>query len=210
MIRSWVGVTVLGLVCWTGTAKADPDTHDGFQFRGTLGGGYLHDTRSYDPDPLSFGDVQIKGGAALLELYFGGTPIPGLVFGGYLSGMSAPGPTVEAGDQSVEAEGDQSIGLGSIGPYVDFYPNPRGGFHVLGTLGYGQVSFSEDGDTNDDETSSGFMLGAGVGYDAFVSDEWSLGGLAKLGYAWTGHEVGTVDAKDNAWMLGLSFSVSCH
>src|SRR5262245_5205557 len=119
MIRSWVGVLVLGLVCVAGTAKADPDTHDGFQFRGVIGGGYLHDSRTLEG---SFGGVSrsaegtAKGGAGLFELYFGGTPVPGLVFGGYLSGISAPGPTLED-DQNgeVEADDDFSMGFGSIG-----------------------------------------------------------------------------------------------
>lgn len=207
MIRSWVGVTAMAAVCWTGTAKADPETHDGFQFRGTLGGGYLRDSESVDDSEF---EATVSGGAALLELYFGGTPVPGLVLGGYLSAMSAPGPSAKVGDVTVEADDDTSLGLASVGPYVDYYPDPHGGFHVLGSLGYAQVTFDDGDGIVDDATSSGFTLGAGIGYDAFVSDEWSLGALGRLGYAWTSHDSGAFTVQDNALMLGVSFSVSCH
>lgn len=209
MTKWWVGVMVIATTCWAGTAKADPDTHDGFQFRATLGGGYLHDSESIEGVTNDF-DASVSGGAALFELYLGGTPVPGLVLGGYLSGMSAPGPEAEINGMTFEADDDVSLGLGSIGPYVDYYPDPLGGFHVLGSLGYAQVSFDDGDGVVEDATSSGFTLGAGVGYDAFVSDEWSLGALGRLGYAWTSHDTSGVTVHDDALMIGLSFSVSCH
>jgi opacity protein-like surface antigen len=210
MTQWWAGVTVVAVVCWAGAAKAAPDTHDGFQFRGTLGGGYLRDSESVDGSANDAFEATISGGAAMLELYLGGTPAPGLVLGGYLSGMSAPGPSAELDGTTLQADDDFSIGLGSIGPYVDFYPDAQGGFHLLGSLGYAQVTFNDGNDTIDQATSTGFTLGAGVGYDAFVADEWSLGALGRLGYAWTSHEISGITLNDNALMLGVSFSVSCH
>ena len=210
MIRTRVGITMMAVVCWAGTANADPETHDGFQFRGTLGGGYLSDSESVEGAGDGAFEATVSGGAALLELYFGGTPVPGLVFGGFLSGMSAPGPSAEFGGTTFEADDDTSLGLGSVGPYVDYYPDPQGGLHVLGTLGYAQVTFDDGDGIVDESTSSGFTLGAGIGYDAFVSDEWSLGALGRLGYAWTSHDTAGVTVHDNALMLGISFSVSCH
>lgn len=41
-------VTVVAVVCWAGAAEATPDTHDGFQFRGTLDAGYLRDGENVD------------------------------------------------------------------------------------------------------------------------------------------------------------------
>jgi hypothetical protein len=210
MTKWWVGALGLATVCWAGTASADPDTHDGFQFRGTLGGAYLHDSESVEGAGVTSEDFTVSGGALLLELYFGGTPVPGLVFGGFLSALSAPGPTVEAGGMTFEANDDASLGLASIGPYVDFYPSPQGGFHVLGTLGYAQVTADNGNGIIEEATSSGFTLGAGIGYDAFVSDEWSLGALGRLSYAWTSHETSGITVNDNALALGISFSVSCH
>lgn len=209
MTRSWVGVLVLAIVGWAGTARADVETHDGFQFRGTLGGGYLHDSESLEGAGNGI-DATVSGGAALLEIYLGGTPVPGLVFGGFLSGMSAPGPSAKVGNTTIEASDDQSLGLGSVGPYVDFYPSPQKGFHVLGTLGFAQVSFNDGNGTVDAASSSGFTLGTGVGYDGFVSDQWSLGVLGRLSYAWTSHDTAGVTVHDNALAVGLSFSVSCH
>jgi hypothetical protein len=211
MTRIWVGALVAGAVCWAGTARAAPYTHDGFQFRGTLGGGYLHDSESVEGSAnVQAFDASVSGGALLLELYFGGTLAPGLVLGGFLSGMSAPGPEAEVGEATFETSDDASLGLGSLGLYADFYPDPQGGFHLLGTLGYAQVTFDDGDGTVEAATSSGLALGAGLGYDAFVSDEWSLGALGRVGYAWTSHETSGVTVHDDALMVGLSFSVSCH
>lgn len=107
MGRSWVGILVVAIVAWAGNAKADPYTHDGFQFRGTIGGGYLHDSESVDGASI---EGKVSGGAALIELYLGGSPVPGLVLGGFLSGMSAPGPTFEVNGVEGEANDDTSLG----------------------------------------------------------------------------------------------------
>ena len=213
MTRWRAGLTVAAMVCWAGSAQAEPETHDGFQFRGTLGGGYLHDSESLEGTPVDF-ERSVSGAAALVELYLGGTPVPGLVLGGFLSGMSAPNPKAKFNGASVGSDDDATLGLGSIGPYVDYYPDVQGGLHVLGTLGYGLLSFDDGSGNGDDatssETSSGFTLGAGIGYDAFVSDEWSLGALARLSYGWTSHGPSAIPMHDDVLMFGLSFSVSCH
>lgn len=205
------GVVVLVALCWTEGAMADPETHDGFQFRGTLGAGYLHDSESVDdPGGNELAAGSVSGAAASFELFFGGTPLPGLVFGGFLSGMAAPGPSVKMNGVTFDSGSGTSLGLGSVGPYVDFYPNPQSGFHVLGNLGYAQVTFNDGNGTVDEATSSGFILGTGVGYDAFVSDEWGLGVLGRLSYAWTGHESVGLKVHDNVLALGVSFSVTYH
>ena len=146
----WVGVTLLGVaVSVCGSARAEPRTHDGFQFRGGLGVGYLSDSESVKG--VSAPSAKIRGAAVALELYFGGTLAPGLSLGGYVSALSAPGPDVKLSDgQSFASSNDMSLNLSTIGPYLDFYPDPHGGFHVLGTVGFARVSASEDGDDQPD------------------------------------------------------------
>ena len=58
------GALVLAFsVYWAGEAGAAPRTHDGYQFRGTVGAGFLSDSKSYDAPP--FGNVSgtVSGGA---------------------------------------------------------------------------------------------------------------------------------------------------
>jgi hypothetical protein len=59
-------------------------------------------------------------------------------------------------------QGNTGIVLGGIGPYIDWYPDPRGGFHatvlalgVLGGGGNGQLGL---------DIGSGFAVGGGLGY----------------------------------------------
>jgi hypothetical protein len=182
-------------------------THDGFQFRVTLGGGYLKVDESIETTSL---EGTISGAAGFFELYFGGTPAPGLTLGGFLAGVSAPGPSVEVEGIEFEGDNDTSLNLGSIGPYLDFYPNPNDGLHLLATLSYSQVTFNDGDGTVEEATSSGLGLGAGVGYDWLVGGEWYLGVLGRLTYAWTSHDTNGVTVNDNGLALGLLFSASYH
>jgi hypothetical protein len=172
-------VATIVLLCAV-PAFADPYVHDGFQFRGAIGPGYLSDTESYGDGSAS---ATLSGGSASLELYFGGTPVPGLAltFGGFLTGASAPGPSISVNGTTVGTANNVSLQLGTFGPYVDFYPFPSGGFHVLGTLGFAQLSTSNSDGTTTSE--NGFTVGAGVGYDFWVASNWSLGVLGRLQFA---------------------------
>jgi hypothetical protein len=202
---------VLGLLCSGSRASAAPRTHDGFQFRGALGGGYLSDSEKLDvPAGLTLlggPTATIHGGAIATEVYFGGTPAAGLVVGGFLSEMRAFGPSVSfPGGQTVTASGDRSLNLLTLGPYVDFYPDPTSGFHILGTLGLAVIDASNGDSTNSSAASSGFGIGGGLGYDWWVADEWSLGVLGRFTYAAMGHTTSGVNVTDNAIAPALLFS----
>jgi len=174
-----IGCVVFGLVLHSTPAQAEPNTHDGFQFRGAIGPAFLSDTETAADGS---GSATISGGAASLELYFGGTPARGLVVGGFVMGTSAASPSVSANGQTVGTASGASLGLGNFGPYIDYYPNPRGGFHVIGTLAFANLNVS-NGNGTQQNVASGGAIGAGAGYDFWVADEWSLGVLARLTYA---------------------------
>jgi hypothetical protein len=64
-----------------------------------------------------------------------------------------------------------------IGVMLDYYPDPRGGLHVGGTLGAGRANvYVERGE----RTEAGLGLMMGGGYDAWVGEQWSLGIAARM------------------------------
>jgi hypothetical protein len=154
---------------WAGRAMADPGTHDGFQFRGTVGGGYLADWTSGSGAGAT--SLTSHGVAGSLELYFGGTPLPGLAVG-VVSTLVLPGSNATL--------------FSTNGIYVDYYLDPQGGFHLIGVLGIAQIAL----DDKDSRISSEGMgtAGLGVGYDWWIGDEWSIGFLGRLTYAMASFE----------------------
>jgi hypothetical protein len=179
---------------WDGRAGAEPRTHDGFQFRGALGVGYLSDSESLSDSSFS---ATISGVGLGLDLYFGGTPARGLTIGGFVNATTAVGPSLSVNGKSLgSASNDVSLGLGLIGPYLDYYPDPTSGLHVLALAGLASLSVS-DGSGSSQQSGSGFGVGAGVGYDVWIGDEWSLGILGRLQYASTKLDSGGVTATDN-------------
>ena len=186
-------------------AAADPFYHDGFQFRGTVGPGYINDSASFSDGSAS---ATISGGGASIELYFGGAPVRGLglTIGGFVAGSSAIGPSFSQGGTTVSTSNSTSFGVGTVGPYVDFYPNPGSGFHVLGTLGFAQLQVS-DNDSNTTITENGFSLGAGAGYDFWVAGDWSLGVLARITFVNAKATTFGVTETDNVVAPALLLSV---
>ena len=65
--------------------------------------------------------------------------------------------------------------LYSVALFADIYPDPKGGFHIMPSLGWGFLFpyFSP----------KGLVLGVGVGYDYWVGPEVSMGVMARITYA---------------------------
>jgi hypothetical protein len=169
-------LTAYGVLAIAGEATADPRTHDGFQFRGTVGPGYLSTSTSQNG-----GDVSFKGLSGNLDIYLGGTPARGLVVGGTLNWATAFGPSVTFNGQSVNGAGNNTLSLLTVGPYVNYYLDPTQGLYFLGMIGYGAESYTQNGVSESSPGGPAFALGAG--YDLWVSDEWSLGVLGRFTYA---------------------------
>jgi hypothetical protein len=199
------------LLCAAG-AGASPRTHDGFQFRGAVGGGYLADGFTIPGaaislvGPVGVGstDVMFHGPAGAFEAYFGGTPAPGLVFGGFLTAMSTIGPKVVVNGAEIGQNSDVTLNFGMLGPYVNYYPDPGQGFHLLGMLAVAQTNVNDG--TTKYNSATGFGLGAGVGYDWWVGDEWSLGILGRFSWATMRSDQGEVSLTHAAVAPSLLFS----
>ena len=169
--------------------------HDGFYLRAGIGGGLLMAHFASDDSKDYGGSVRgsLLGGSLNFEFAIGGTPAPGLVLGGamYLSGAGHPAKqTVKVDGQTVSPLPSQDMALFLLGPFVDYYINPKSGWHVQGALGLASVAVAKTNQSNDDarvrarqQGGFGFMIGGG--YDLWVSPQWSFGGLLRMMYAST-------------------------
>lgn len=183
--------------------------HDGFYLRMSIGGGYLWS--EFSPGLLAANDLNGRSGA--FDLMLGGTPSDGLVVGagGWFNGMDHR-RAYRKGFEEEEVEGEVpwgSIGVGAIGPFLDYYPRPRGGFHVGGMVGFAGISVDGPGMTSDAvRDSAGGALGAWIGFDGWVGKQWSLGGQVR--YLGVVSENEIEDWQGRADTLTLSFTAVFH
>jgi len=157
-------------------------THDGFYTRLNLGFG--SQSASIDLG-ANFPNVSGSAGALDMGLLIGGAPSPGIVLGGAISLDTMRSTTLD-GDSGAQLK--TGTMLTSLGPFIDGYPNPRGGFHLGGTVGLSSLSFSNQNDVGTNR-AGGFGLAAWLGYDWWVADQWSVGGLLQLSGAHVGRSV---------------------
>jgi hypothetical protein len=190
---------------WELAAPPSRHRHDGLYLRlaGGIGTGF---DSSEGTGQLSRAGVAASGASGSVsgltgatEIALGASPIAGLAMGGgiYTATITSP----ESDD--VEFGGATGAGmrygftvtqLAMFAAFADVYPWPTQGFHVqggagLGTLvmGLGQPVAEGSAPTPilESHTGAGFGFMLGAGYEWWVSDEWSVGGLARLLYAWT-------------------------
>lgn len=185
--------------------------HDGFYLRMSVGFGGLWTSSSVSKSDAS-SDVSGSGGS--LDIMAGGTPAPGLVVGGGLLLQEAFNPAVPQPKGQVINGFDpgtiNSLPFGMLGPMIDAFPNPSGGFHFGGLLGLAQLGLKD----NQGNSSGGVGLAAWAGYMWWASSQWSVGGLLRASAAWTGRKVGDepnqFDVRDNTRALNLMFSAAFH
>jgi hypothetical protein len=195
------------------------EMHDGFYFRAGLGLGGLMGKLTDEEDE----ELSLSGFSVLSELAFGGTPVPGVVIGGgiYTGNVSTTTYEVDLdGGGSVSIDGSSST-VGLIAPFVDVYPNPEQGLHFGGAIGLGVVT-ADEGDDDDDfyfppDKYSGVGLGlmAQAGYEAWVADQWSIGGVARLLFVRAtlkpeDDDVEGMDVKASVFVPGVLFTATYH
>lgn len=201
-------------------------THDGFYLRMGLGFGALSGSTKPDGSTVS---NDCSGFSEQIEFAMGGTPAPGFVIGGgvFASVTGSPSYSITLSGQSASGSGG-SIMAEIVGPFIDVYPNPNGGFHLEAAVGPAVVAIAK-GDNQQVCVSAGcytvtmpgtpysgvgFGFVGGVGYEAFVSDQWSIGGIARVMYASASltpdDTVNYAKASVTAIMPGLLFGATYH
>jgi hypothetical protein len=198
--------------------------HDGFYLRLGLGSGYGHVGSSgtlsmpsgsgLSGQPMDFTGTYHGWGPAY-ELLIGGTIARGLVLGGGFVGQDMTNPTVTANVGSGSAASsisnltvNGSLGVGALGPFVDWFPNDRGGLHFGAMFGFALLGLSSDTGKRD----SGIAGSLWGGYDFWVADQWSLGVEARtaLVSAWRDFSDPRGTVNDKAVSVELLFTALYH
>jgi hypothetical protein len=168
----------------TPPAESGERTHDGFYLRLSVGGGYLSSEFSGGEKTP---DTHVSGGGAMLDVLLGGTPVPGLVVGGGYQFEMAQNADYDAG----KSTGTGNLARGVIGPFVEWFPDPNGGFSVGLLGGYTLVALDTldirilGVDVGNDIKTTGVSGNLWVGYAHWLSSQWSLGLAARAGLAST-------------------------
>jgi hypothetical protein len=175
-----------------------PHIHDGFFLHLSVGLGYFHDSAS------ELGSSFTVSGAALTgDIMLGGSPVPGLAIGGGVIWAAVPNPTYTAAGQSVT--GNSAMSLTTIGPFVEWYPDPRGGFHFGALLGFAEQDL-EDYRGFGTVGRTGVAVAANIGQDWWVGRRLSLGVEARIEYA----SVKSGGASDSTVLPAILFTVTSY
>lgn len=174
------------------TTEAEPGvrTHDGFYVRFATGLGVYDELARSEEVERFDGRLRIKarGFAVARELAFGGTPYPGLVVGGgvYEVQVVTSSVTMNRDDSEIDLSKNvapESRALSILGVFVDRYFVPSAGLHIQAALGMAnQYGVRVDGDAFNQGEYSPFGPGGiiGLGYETWLTDQWSLGVLARF------------------------------
>ena len=180
--------------------------HDSFYLRMGLGLGVSGALVS--SDSKSIADYSFSGGGGAADLWVGGTPTPGLAMGAALSvlGLDSQSRRVDGNKVS----GDVSSTTGLIGFFVDGFPDPERGFHFGGALGVASGSARVANSNVKKFDGGGVGLEAFVGYDFWVSPQWSLGGMARFMGSITREDSEGVNYETSIGGASLSFTALYH
>jgi hypothetical protein len=179
-----------------------------------LGGGYMSDASKLE-GAVYQGQVTAAGGALGLELAIGGALTPGFVLGGSFS-LHTVGDAKLRNDSRTNAVSREPVRtshdpeLTMLALLIDDYPNPKGGFHFGGAVGFAALSVR--GDNNPETRAQGAGLGIAphVGYEWWISNYWGLGVLGKFTFAHTegDYSAGNGGVKDNIAAAAILFSAT--
>jgi hypothetical protein len=152
--------------------------HEGFYLRMSSGPSFAS-LRGHGPS----GSVSITDSGEGGFIAIGGALVPGLVLAGTLQGTAFDaefkgGPfehaTVSSNGKTRNASNRATGGFGMLGMLVDWYPQPKAGWHVGGSAGVGALVLSNAADDSvyGGANFAGTLFG---GYDWALGRDWSLG-----------------------------------
>jgi hypothetical protein len=138
----------------------------------------------------------------------GGSPAPGLALGGALTLSSVKNDDSRLDD--VQSSADAESSLAALGFFVDGFPNPRGGFHLGGSLGLAAISASSKSELTQNFDGGGFSMSTWAGYDWWVGREWSLGAALRLLGAFAREEKSELTLQGSYANVSLMFTALYH
>ena len=222
-LASLLGLPLLVGLTPQSAAADQPKQHDGFYLR--LAGGF---TSMVDPAQVDAPNVEVDGtvtgNGVALDVALGGTPAAGLVIGGGIFAAHLPSPKADDMDASVaglfDFNGDvefDSFNFALLAPFVDYYPSPRSGLHVTGAIGLGWIGGGDGTLQNSsyvpfqDHAGVGPGFLAGVGYDWWLADQWSLGVAARVTYAApAGDDDDDTEWQHHLWLPAVLATLTWH
>ncbi len=157
-------------------AESQPRTHDGFHFQLTGGLG-RYSVSGAAPANQDFSGVTIP-----TSLLLGGTLFGHMAFGAGMYFDYASSPTYELNGVEMSSNISSQTILG-IGLYADYYLEPqKNGVHVQVFGGWGGLETSFAGNMGGSDPT-GLVAAVGVGYEWWLTDEWSGGVMGRVLYA---------------------------
>jgi hypothetical protein len=169
--------------------------HDGFYLRLGLGGGRLGGSFGSNASSELHGafDGSFARGSLAFEVNVGGTPAPGLVIGGGLwidTALGQPSSTdIRVNGKPAPPLILDHVTIALLGPFVDYYFDPKQGFHIQGALGIASMNIGTgtrgSGITTAEKTMGGLGFMLGGGYEWWIAEQWSLGALLRFLYVST-------------------------
>lgn len=153
--------------------RTDDFFHDGLYLRFGLGVGGL------TANPVVDGDTQdgfnTRGGGLAAELMLGGSVAPGVFLGGAFFYQQAYDPEYTNNGVDYQPTSDKSLNFAFLGPFIDWYPNPRRGFHVGAFAGLARLTITNPAGDTTSYSPVGGAFGGMIGHDFWVAPGFSLG-----------------------------------
>lgn len=156
--------------------------HDGFFLRAEAGVVFFRALVEAPASPT--GRTRISGFGESSSISAGGTPFRGLVLGGRVWTTRVSPSFVEHGAHVTPDDDSVKETLARIGPFADWYPDPSRGFHVQ--LGF-ELAIQVESDVKGNLIKPGNYgpaASVGLGYEWFVSKQFSLGFVARMAFGY--------------------------
>lgn len=194
--------------------------HNGFYLRIGVGvGAFLGSAKASDAPSGGEGsapvydEVDSSGVAIPVEFALGGTPAPGFAIGVGSYAVHVPSALYSTGrgDYAISERADYGS-ISMFGPFFDYYFDPEKGFHLELAPGFVGVNPGKsDVIVTDDLSGSGWGVMAGLGVETWISDQWSIGVLARTQFV----SVKLKDSSDEefdfvAFVPGLLMTLTLH
>jgi hypothetical protein len=174
--------------------------HEGFSLRLDVGLGTL---LSANASTEGFVDVSTSGLTLDYDLQIGGSPSPGIVLGGALTGkLQLSGDWEQDGGPDLDGGNLNTI---VVGPFFDGFPDVHGNLHFGGTAGLARIGADPGGGGGSLSAigvGGAFWAGSGV----WVAPDWSVGGALRLDAAWGKDDDTTVSTVGLSLMFSLLYN----